>query len=255
MTSSFRTFKRPLLFVFVIGSFLLVSSFSSQPAYAALQPDLKLLSHATEFDANDCISATVAGKNFTRAGTATLTTTPGTATTIPYIVSTTPSTISIGSDGNFEAKVMSCATGFPNSGTRLTGALAFRVQATDSKTGVTVTTKPVFIIDPSPRIHVVSQNVSLLKGCATVRIIGDHFIASGLVTNVVSLLAYRSYDLDPFSRDPLPRRPSQTNALGGGNIAVSTQVCGLKPRERFYVSVQDKGSLGFSYDDLIIQTH
>ncbi len=255
MTFSFHKFKIPLLFVFVIASFLLVTSFSSQTAYAALQPDLKLLSHVTEFDPNDCISATVAGKNFTRAGTAILTTSPGTATTIPYTVSTTPSKVSIGSDGNFEAKVTSCATGFPNSGTRLTAALAFRVQATDTRTGVVVTTRPVFIIDPSPRVHVVSQNVPLLKGCATIGIIGDHFIASGLVSNLVSILAYKAYDADPFLNDRLPHRPYQTYALGDGNIAVSTQVCGLKPEECFYLLVQDRGSLEFSYDDIIIQTY
>ncbi len=255
MTSSFRKFKRPLLFVFIIGSFLLLSSFSSQSAYAESQPSLILLSHATEFDANDCINATVAGKNFTHAGTAILTTSPGTATTIPYTVSTTPSKISIGSDGNFEAKVRSCATGFLDSGTRLTAALAFRVQATDTRTDVTVTTKPVFIIDPSPRVHVVSQSVPLLKECATVGIIGDHFIASGLVSNLVSILAYKAYDADPFLNDRLPHQPDQTNVLGGGNIAVSTRICGLKPKERFYLLVQDRGSLEFSYDDIVIQTY
>ncbi len=248
MVFSFSRFKRPTtLLVYIIGSFFLLSLFSPQYAYAASQPELTLLAHASEFDFNDCTGATIVGKNFTHSGTVLL-------TGLGDIL-VTPSQVSVGSEGNFEAKINSCYTGFASDGDgRLIGVRDFSVTATDTATSAVATTTPVTIVDPTPRVHVLSDNVPLFKGCATVGIIGDHFIASGLVNNVVSILAFRVDNAYTSGDNQLPHQPYQINALGGGNIAISAQFCGLAQGDVFVLLLQDRGSYNIS-DRIFIQTH
>ena len=247
MVLSSRRFKRHTL-IYIIGSLFLLSLFYTQHAYAAPQPVLTLLAYTPEFDFNVCTSATIAGKNFTHSGTATL------LTSLDNIV-VTPSTVSIGSDGNFEAKINSCYNGFTSNGQgRLIGVRDFSIIATDATTGAVARTTPVPIIDPTPDIHVLSDNVPLFKGCATVRITGDHFIAPRLVNNVVSILAYRINLMYPNSDDRIPHQPYYINALGGGNIAIAAQFCGLTRGEVFLLVLQDRGSYNLS-ERIFIQTH
>ncbi len=246
MTTSFIVHKLHFLPIFIISLFL-CSLLQTQHVYAAPQPSLTLLSHATEFDSNDCTRATIAGKNFTHTGSVALISLDN--------LTVTPSRVLIGSDGNFETHATFCYIGYSrNGGDRLVGVLDFAVAAIDTTTGILATFMPVAIVDPTPNIKVLSQKVRLLNGCATVKVIGDHFVASGLASNVVTLLTYKVGDTRPFPDDQLAHQLYHVNALGGGNIAISAQYCGLTQGDEFFLLGQDGGSYYVS-NTVLIQTY
>jgi len=249
MTTSFNMPKIPFIPVFIILSLFIFSFAQAQHVFAAplASPSLTLLSHSTEFDANDCIRATIAGKNFTHAGTVALIGLEK--------LSVAPSNVAVGTDGNFETLATFCYIGFAeNNDNRLVGVLDFAVAAIDLKTGDVASFMPLAIVDPLPNIKVLSSNVHLLHGCATVQVIGDHFIASGLAPNVVTLIANKVGDTRVFPDDQLAHPLYHFNTLGGGNIAVSAQYCGLVPGDKFFLLVQDGGSFYIS-NTVLIQTH
>jgi hypothetical protein len=248
MPTCFNTHKRHIFPVFIIVSLFIFSLLQKAPhVYAAPQPSLALLSHSTEFDSNDCTRATIAGKNFTHAGSVALISLDN--------LTVTPARVSIGSDGNFETHATFCYIGFTgNNSDRLVGVLDFAVAAIDTMTGNIASFMPIAIVDPTPTIRVLSPNVRLLNGCATVKVIGDHFIASGLAHNIVTLLTYKVGDTRTFPDDQLAHQLYRINALGGGNIAISAQYCGLTQGDKFFLLVQDGGSYYVS-NTILVETY
>lgn len=239
------------LLVLATGSLLLFSALQPYAASAAARtrPSLTILSIAHEFDANDCAVATIRGKNFTSPGF-----TGANAVLKASGLSITPATVSIGFDGNFDTRVNLCYPYFHPGGSRLVADYDFTIRATDTMTGEKATSMPLTIVDPTPHIRAYPTHVSLYGGCATVTIIGDHFIASGLATNYVSLHAYK-LDMNGNQLSPeLPHQPFQINTLGGGNIAISAMFCGLTAGDSFKVQATDEGSY-YQSNAVIIRAH
>ena len=232
----------------VAGSFVAISCLSGTAAYASggggSLPTLKFFSVPSQFEANDCLYARLVGKHFSYAGPNAYTVTLSAGPNFDVMPILPPPTIPpvlpqvhVGHDGNFEQLVSICYNG--DKATPVTQVNDFTVSATDSTTNTTATTDPVNISDPHPRIHSTSSTIWLSNGCATVPIVGDHFIKSGVVENYATLQFYKGTD----TADYLLSQPLEVNVLGGGNIAIAASVCGLSKGDHFFAQATDEGSL------------
>jgi hypothetical protein len=235
----------------VAGSFAALSFLPGTAAIASggggSFPTLQLVSISSQFDASDCLYATIAGKNFTYAGPgySTATLTGGTDFDI------TPSVVNVGRDGNFEQLISICYNG--DEASPVTSVSNYTLSATDSNTNITALTAPVNISDPHPHIHVAIPNVGLTNGCATVTVLGDHFLKSGVVENYAILQFYKYAGTDHHVQY-LEHQPWEVNVLGGGNIIIAASVCGLSKGDQFFVQATDEGSF-FITDPVALQAH
>ncbi|GCE21244.1 hypothetical protein [Dictyobacter kobayashii] len=244
-TGNLRIYYRLIALCLLLILAVLGSMFKTGTAQAHSQPMIQVLAYDHEFDANNCTVATVVARGFQTSSlflsaTATLGMI-GSAT-----LTVTPPLVQLGVDGNFDVKATLCYPHTPLE--RLVQITDLQITATDSRSGVQATSEPLNITDPQPTINVLQTSVPQLAGCATVVVLGNDFLASRLAENDVAIQG--STD---DSGQPLTVSPPHVNVLGGGNIAISTQFCGLAPKESFNIQVVDNGSL-YSSNQLLIHT-
>lgn len=240
-----HTYRLLPLLLLLLPVTLLGTKLTTGTARATNVPTLKVLAYNHEFDADNCMAATVAARGFSSPhislSAAAILGTIGSAE-----LAISPAQVAVGADGNFEMKAKIC---YPHEEfTRLVQITDLQITATDPTTGVQAVSEPLNVTDSQPTLRALHTTVSQSGGCATVVLLSNGVLASRLAANYVYISG-----ITQDTGNTLTVQHPIVNTLGGGNVATSAQFCGLTPHESFNVQVYDLGSL-YSSNQVTINT-